>query len=132
MVDSSALVAIIRGEPERRAFLSLLADAETPKMTSVTWVEVRMVAFGRLGDAGLATLSELVEDAAIEIVSVSTALADSAFAAFRRYGKRRHEAALNFGDCFSYALAKETQLPLLFKGDDFSKTDVIPAAAVRR
>jgi ribonuclease VapC len=128
VVDTSVLVAIVRHEPERRRFLKLMADAEVLRIASVTWMEARMVVFARLGERGLGILIAILESAGVEVVPVGGELADSAFAAFRRFGKGRHAARLNFGDCFAYALAKSSDMPLLFKGDDFSKTDVKSAA----
>ena len=128
VVDTSALVAIIRDEPERTSFLRRLAEAADPQMLAVTWMEARMVALSRTGDRGLDVLNDLVAQSGIRVVPVSPELADRAFSAFRRYCKGRHPARLNFGDCFSYALASETERPLLFKGDDFSKTDVLAVA----
>lgn len=128
VVDTSALVAIVRNEPERRRFLRLITDAEVPRIAAVTWLEARMVVFGRLGDRGLGILAAILESAEIEVVPVTKEVADTAFGAFRRFGKGRHPAKLNLGDCFSYALAKSSSLPLLFKGGDFSKTDITPAA----
>jgi ribonuclease VapC len=81
----------------------------------------------RFGEVGGRELDLLVHRARIEIASVDAGLTDVARAAFRKWGKGRHPAALNFGDCFSYALAKATGLPLLFKGDDFTHTDIEPA-----
>ena len=130
VVDTSAVVAIIRKEPGRQRFLERLADAVDPKMSAVTWMESQMVVFSRLGDHGLAVLRQLRTSAGVDIVPVSGELADLAFSAFRRFGKGRHPASLNFGDCFAYALSKQLQQPLLFKGEDFSRTDAVPAIAL--
>ena len=127
VVDTSALMTIARNEPERTSFLRRLAEAADSQISAVTWMEARMVALSRMGERGLDVLNELIAQSAIRVVPVSPELADRAFSAFRRYGKGRHPAALNFGDCFSYALAKETERPLLFKGEDFTRTDVVPA-----
>ena len=127
VVDTSAVLAIIRKEPGRRQLLERLADAVDPKMSAVTWMESQMVVFSRLGDSGLTVLRQLRTGAGIEIVPVSGELADLAFAAFRRFGKGRHPAGLNFGDCFAYALSSQLRQPLLFKGEDFSRTDAEPA-----
>lgn len=131
VVDTSALVVIVRNEPERRSFLKLLSDAETPKLAAVNWMEARMVVFARLGEDGLGILDAILEGADVEIVSVTRELSDSAFTAFRNFGKGRHPAKLNLADCFAYALAKSSDRPLLFKGHDFSRTDVKPAARRR-
>jgi ribonuclease VapC len=127
ILDTSALVAIIRNEPERRIFLERLSNTPATAMSAVTWMEARMVVVGRMGEPGLIVLRKLVSEARIEVVAVSSELSDVAFAAFRRFGKGRDPAALNFGDCFAYALARHRNEPLLFKGDDFARTDIIPA-----
>jgi ribonuclease VapC len=131
VVDTSALVAMVQGEPERALFAERLAEQTPNFMTAVSWTEVRMVVLSRMRRAGLAALQDLMAAASIEVLPVSVELADSAFDAFRRFGKGRHPARLNLGDCFSYALAKQMSVPLLFKGDDFSKTDVLAATAAR-
>ena len=128
VVDSSALVAIARREPERDLFLERLSDEAAPAMAAVTWTETRIVLLSRMGEQGLIVLRDLAASANLQIVPVSLELADRAFGAFGRFGTGRHKAGLNFGDCFSYALAAELNQPLLFKGRDFSETDVVPAA----
>jgi ribonuclease VapC len=130
VIDTSAVVAIARAEPERGAFLQQLAQAPSLVIAAATWTESRIVIFSRSGEAGLTALDELKAAAGIEIVPVTEPLADLAFEAFRRFGKGRHPAGLNLGDCFSYALAKERNEPLLFKGDDFPRTDVSPAITI--
>ena len=127
VVDTSALAAIVFDEPERQQFLDLLTDARMPATSAITWTESQIVIFSRLGDRGLRLFHEAVAAAGIQTIPVTQEIAAAAFEAFRRYGKGRHEARLNFGDCFAYALAKTTDAPLLFKGSDFSKTDVVPA-----
>jgi ribonuclease VapC len=131
VVDTSALVAIIRKEPERRMLLERLSNARTAAISAATWLEARMVVFSRMGEPGLVVLRKLVTEAGVEIVAVSTELADLAFDAFRRYGKGHDPAGLNFGDCFAYALAKHRNEPLLFKGNDFIRTDVRSATQVQ-
>jgi ribonuclease VapC len=127
VVDTSALVAIARHEPERERFLQALASESELAMTAVNWLETRIVLFGRMGEPGLVTLRDLVARAGVQLGAASAELADGAFDAFRRFGKGRHPAGLNICDCFAYALAKETGAPLLFKGDDFTKTDIAAA-----
>jgi ribonuclease VapC len=124
IVDTSALVAILRREPEAYAFSRAIASAEAPRMTAANWLEAAMVSEGR-GDAiADERLDDIIARLRVEIVPVTAELARRARAAWRVYGKGRHPAALNFGDSMSYALAKERDEPLLFKGDDFARTDV--------
>lgn len=99
-------------------------------MSAANRVELGMVIEARLGPAGMDLISRFLRDADIAVVAVDAEAADRALSAWRRYGKGRHRAALNFGDCFAYALAERTGLPLLCTGDDFAATDleVIPPA----
>jgi len=127
VVDTSALAAIVFGEPERELFMELLTDIPAPAMSAVTWTESQIVIFSRIGDRGLRLFHDAVAAADIQTIPVTQEIATAAFNTFRRYGKGRHAAGLNFGDCFAYALAKATSVPLLFKGNDFSKTDIVPA-----
>jgi len=120
VVDSSALIAILRREPQADGFLRIIAAADGCLLSSVSLLEASMVLAGRSGDA-------LVARAAMQVVAQDAALVEAARDAFLRYGKGRHPASLNLGDCASYAVAKARNLPLLFKGDDFAKTD-LPAA----
>jgi ribonuclease VapC len=128
VIDSSALIAILEGEPESRLFRDLIIRDEMRLVSAATMVETSIVALGRRGEAGLERLQAFIETADIDSVAFRTDQIQLALDAFRRYGKGRHRAALNFGDCFSYALAKATGEPLLFKGDDFGHTDISPAA----
>lgn len=96
-------------------------------MSAVTRVELSFVIEGRYGEIGRLGLEQSLRDAQIEIVPVTPQQAEIAIDAFRRFGRGRRRAALNIGDCFSYALAKATYLPLLFKGNDFAQTDIQPA-----
>ena len=127
VVDSSALMAILRGEPEEPAFRQAIRTAANRLMAAPTRVEAAMVALGRGGEPGLEQMQALIERLDLEVVPFSDEQATLAIEAFRRFGKGRHPAGLNFGDCFSYALAKATSEPLLFKGDDFVRTDIKPA-----
>lgn len=124
VIDTSAIVAILNDEPERRAFNETIERAETCLMSAVSFVEASIVIESGRGYEGLRDFDLLVASAGIELVPVDADQAHVARQAFRQYGKGRHPAALNFGDCFSYALAKTTGLPLLFKGGDFSQTDI--------
>lgn len=127
VVDTSALLAILLGEPERERFVSLLAAARDPLISTATLLEASIVIQARTGDEGVQRLDDLLAAAAIRPVGVDAAQAYLARAAFARFGKGRHPAGLNFGDCFSYALAKTQDRPLLFTGEDFVRTDVTAA-----
>jgi ribonuclease VapC len=127
VIDTSAVVAILRNEAEAKSFVEKIVDAERCFLSAVSFFEASMVMIGH-GAPDLANeLDALVERAAIEIVPFDEELARDSRAAFTRFGKGRHPAGLNFGDCTSYALAQARGLPLLYKGDDFAKTDVINA-----
>ena len=128
VIDSSALMAILRREPEERDFRNAIKLASSRLLSSPTRVEIGIVALGRAGEAGLEQAQALLENLKLETVPLSADHARLAIDAFRRFGKGRHPAGLNFGDCFSYALAKATGEPLLFKGKDFSQTDIKRAA----
>ena len=126
VVDTSALFAIAAHEIERILFINIL-DSEKGIISTATYVESVMVLTGRSRRLALARIDDLMRSAGIEIVPVDQNLANAAVDAFDRYGKGRHPARLNLSDCFAYGLAKSRHLPLLFKGDDFSKTDIVPA-----
>ncbi len=127
VVDSSALVAILLGEAESDALALALAGAEMPVICAPNWLEAMMVIATRLGGAGVKALGELLEAAEVQVEPADVELAQTAFEAWRRFGKGHHPAALNFGDCFAYALASRRGDALLFKGDDFLQTDIIRA-----
>lgn len=124
IVDTSALVAIILKETDYRPFLDKIMDAQASRLSAVSYMETSMVLLTRRGDTAIEELDQLLPETNIHVVPVDVNQSRLAVAAFRQYGKGRHPAALNFGDCFSYALAKDTGEPLLFKGTDFSKTDI--------
>ena len=126
VLDTSALLAILQDEPERRAFNEAIEAADACRMSLANLVEVAIVIEARFGAAGQRDLDQYVERANIELMSVDLEQAHVARRAYSRYGKGRHAAALNFGDCFAYALATVLGEPLLFKGDDFARTDVVP------
>ena len=127
VIDTSALLAILQDEPERRRFNESIEAADSRVMSVATFVEISIVLESRHGAEGLRDLDQFVDRAGIELAPVDVEQANVARAAFSRFGKGRHPAALNHGDCFSYALARVLGEPLLFKGDDFSKTDVVNA-----
>lgn len=128
VVDTSAVIAILFAEPMGDRLEEAMLDALRPAFSTVSLVEAGMVAQGRLGDAGERELDLLLRRLRIEFVPVTAAHAEIARSALRRFGKGRHPAALNFGDCFSYALSHALGEPLLFVGEDFSRTDVMVAA----
>jgi ribonuclease VapC len=125
VIDTSAVVAILRGEPECDAFLRLLADADDPLISAASLLECSIVQSDV--EDGIADLDELLRSAGVRTAAVDAAQALAARGAWLRYGKGRSPAGLNFGDCFSYALAVTTGRTLLFKGRDFNRTDVRPA-----
>ena len=127
VVDSSAFVAIRFAEPEADGFSRAIACADAVAMAAATYLECAIVAM-RAPD-GRAALDAWIGARRISVVPINHALAQIAADAFARYGKGRHPAGLNFGDCFAYALARSLNAPLLFKGDDFPRTDVMRAVA---
>ena len=130
IVDTSALIAILRNEPEAEQFARLISISDRARLSSVSYVETGAV-LDRGGSPVVARqLDRLIDASGIELESVTPRQAHIARAAYRDFGKGSgHPARLNFGDCFSYALASESGEPLLFKGDAFTQTDVAPAAA---
>ena len=124
VIDTSAVVAILRDEPERSTFNKAIEAADRPLLSVASFLEASMVIEARHGPDGVRDLDLFIAKAGIDLVAVDSDQAYVARAAFRTYGKGRHAASLNFGDCFAYALAKTTGEPLLFKGSDFSLTDI--------
>ncbi len=127
VIDTSALVAILLGEPEKAVFVEAILASSVRRCSSVTVLETSIVIESRRGADGLARLDLFVAEAAIEVMPFTLADARSARRAYRRYGKGRHPAGLNFGDCASYALAADYGEPLLYKGADFAKTEILAA-----
>jgi len=131
-VDTSAIVAIVFGEPEREVFVATVQRADQALISTASVVETRMVVHGRRGERGVVLLDDLLRLPTFEIVSPGAAEMDAAYQAFVAYGKGSgHPAGLNFGDLFSYALAKVRGLPLLYKGEDFAQTDIVSALSNR-
>jgi ribonuclease VapC len=129
VVDTSALVAVLKGEAETERFLRILARERPVLLSAVSVLETSMV-LCRPGEDVTATwhdLDALLFHLGVEVIAHDFGLAILAREAFERFGKGRHPAGLNFGDCATYALAKARGLPLLFKGEDFSKTDLVAA-----
>jgi ribonuclease VapC len=127
VIDTSALLAILLDEPERRRFNEAIEAAERVRLSTANFVEASMLLESRRGAAGVAALDAFIAKADIELHAVDRAQAEGARDAFRRYGKGRHPAGLNFGDCFAYALAHARAEPLLYKSEDFTRTDVLRA-----
>jgi len=128
IIDTSAIVAILRQEPEARRFAEAIEAAPVRRISATTYVEIGAVIDGARDPVASRLVDELLARAGIIIEPVTAAQARIAREAYRDFGKGSgHAAGLNFGDCFAYALAKATGEPLLFKGDDFSHTDVAAA-----
>jgi len=127
VVDSSVLIAILLAEPEAEDYAKRLIDTDDIYISAVSIVESSMVIEYKKGEQGAMQYDELLKIIVPTIVAFDSEQAKLARAAWRQYGKGRHPAKLNFGDCCSYAVAKYLNKPLLFKGDDFSKTDLIQA-----
>ena len=124
IVDTSAVLAILFVEEDADRYELALARAENCRMSVANFLEAAMVVEGRGGTAAGDELDRLVDRAPIQLVEVTAEQTHVARLAWRRYGKGRHPAGLNFGDCFAYALAEVTQESLLYKGGDFAATDV--------
>jgi len=129
-IDTSAIIAILSNEAERRSFNEIIEAATHCYISAANLLEARIVLFARHGENGTIALDSFLLKSGIEVVEVTPNIGDIAFDAYRRYGKGRgHSAALNYGDCFSYALAAQKDIPLLFKGNDFSETDILAATS---
>ncbi len=126
IVDTSAVIAILLGEPETEAFSRALADDPKRMISAFSALESAIVIEAKKGEAGGIELDLLLHRAQIDIISLNTDQVELALTAWRKYGKGNHPAGLNIGDCCAYALAKYSGEPLLFKGTDFSQTDIRP------
>ncbi|MDB5362855.1 MAG: PilT protein-like [Rhodospirillales bacterium] len=124
VLDTSAVIAILLGEPAAASLAEAIQRNAPRLLSAASLVEASQVIESRKGEAGGRELDLLIYRAGIEIVPVDAVQAEVARAAFRQFGKGRHPAGLNYGDCFSYALAKVSEAPLLFVGEDFSRTDL--------
>lgn len=124
VIDSSALVAIFLSESERRELLLAITSADTRLISAATVLETGIVLESRQGEEAGRELDLFLLKANVQMVPVDAEQVDIARSAWRKFGKGRHPAGLNFGDCFSYALAKSSGEPLLAKGTDFAKTDI--------
>jgi ribonuclease VapC len=129
VIDTSALLAILKVEPEAQALIARLSQAGPRRLSTATLLETRLVIGRQIGEAGQAELDRLLAAADITIVPLDETHGHWALVGWRQFGKGQHRAALNFGDCFSYGLARALEAPLLFKDADFAATDVQPALA---
>ncbi|MBI1181574.1 MAG: PIN domain-containing protein [Alphaproteobacteria bacterium] len=127
IVDTSVLVALVRREPEENDFLRVLAETPRPMISSANLLEACIVIDSAKRDDLSEAFDGIVATLDLEVTAVTSLHATIAREAYRRYGKGNHPARLNFGDCIAYALAMANDDTLLFKGDDFSQTDVKPA-----
>ncbi len=124
VLDTSALIAMLSDEPEAERFETAVAADSIRLMSMASYVETAIEIETRFGELGGRELDLWLHRAAVDLVVVDADQADAARVAYRTYGKGRHRAGLNYGDCFSYALAKVSGQPVLFKGDDFAHTDI--------
>jgi len=124
VLDTSAVVAVLQNEPERRKFNEAIEASESRSLSTASFVECSMILESRYGTDGVRDLDLFIAKAQVSLVPVDEEQANLARRAFQKFGKGRHPAGLNFGDCFSYALSRALDLPLLFKGNDFNQTDV--------
>lgn len=124
IIDTSAIAAIFFNEPDMDSFLNRIDNATSRRISAATVLEATIVIEGRLGDRVVGALDRFFSRYRIDIIPVDADIADAARRAWRKYGKGNHPASLNFGDCFSYALAKIFGEPLLAKGSDFQQTDL--------
>jgi ribonuclease VapC len=126
VIDTSAIVAILCNEAEMDELMTAILQVPKCYLSAANLLEVAMVIGSRYGQSGEQDLDSFIREAQIEICPVTETQVAIARQAFRLYGKGKHPASLNFGDCFAYALAKSLKEPLLFKGNDFSQTDIEP------
>ena len=130
VVDTSALIAIFLNEPDAEIISATLASSYPRIISAVSVLEASIVMESKKGQAGVALLDELLDSAQFEVIPFDDGQQRIAREAYRNYGKGRHPAGLNFGDCCSYALARARNDTLLFKGDDFGKSDIAPTPLV--
>jgi ribonuclease VapC len=127
ILDTSAVIAVVFGEPGSQAFVDAISAAPSCRISAASLLEASIVAESRGGDLAVRQCDSFFRTSRIAVEPVTEEQALLARQGYSEFGKGRHPASLNFGDCFSYALAKSTGEPLLFKGDDFHKTDIQPA-----
>lgn len=124
VIDTSALIAMLTDEPEASSLETAVQEDPVRLMSTASYLEAAIVIETRFGEPGGRELDLWLHRAGVDLVAVDPDQAEAARAGYRRYGKGRHRAGLNYGDCFAYALAKISGQPLLFTGDDFAHTDV--------
>jgi ribonuclease VapC len=124
VVDTSAILAILQEEPEAADYAQLIEDDPAPLISAASAFEAGIVLISRHGPEARRDLQDVIAQGGMQIEPVTVEQAERALDAYQRFGKGRHSAGLNFGDCFAYALAKAMGQPLLFKGNDFSQTDI--------
>ena len=124
VVETSAVLGILLDEPEAAEFAQLIEDDPAPVISAASVLEAGIVLTSRYGPDARGDLQDFLAQGGLQVEPVTAEQADLALDAYQRYGKGRHRAGLNFGDCFAYALCKATGQPLLFKGQDFSQTDI--------
>lgn len=129
VVDTSAVLAILFSEADADAYLDAIDAVENQVMSAGTFTELGIILRVRLGDEAPRVIDSFLLRSGLTVEPVTETRARSAWSAYRRFGKGLHPAGLNFGDCFAYALAKERGEPLLYKGDDFARTDIESALA---
>jgi ribonuclease VapC len=131
VVDTSAVLAILLAEPEAANFAQSIEDDPTPLISAASVFEAEIVLISRHGREARGDLRDFIEQGALQVEPVTAEQAELALDAYQRFGKGRRRAGLNFGDCFAYALCKVTGQPLLFKGQDFSQTDIATVPRIR-
>lgn len=124
VIDASALIAILTGESEARVLIAAIETADRRRLSVATFAETSIVIESRMGAEGLRDLDRFIAVSGVEVAAVDREQGDLARFAYSRFGKGRHRAGLNYGDCFAYGLAKAVGEPLLCKGDDFVHTDL--------
>jgi len=127
IVDTSALLAVIFNEADEPRLVAAMVDATVLRMSAANWVEAALVVDSRKSPRAKVRFEDLIQELQVTLVPVSVETAYRCRSAHSDYGRGNHPAKLNYGDCFAYALAKETREPLLFKGSDFAQTDIEPA-----
>jgi len=127
IVDTSAILSVLLDDPAGRHVLGAIVDADAPRMSAANWLEVAMIVEERGGRLASLRLDEFFRAACIEIAPVTVEQATAARSAWRYFGRHKHSARLDFGDCFAYALAKTAGEALLFTGNGFARTDIEPA-----
>ncbi len=132
IVDTSALLSVLLDEPDAACLLEAIVDAPSARMSAANWLELAMVVEERGGRLASLRLDEFVRTAGIEVAAVTVEQAAAARNAWRYFGRHKHSARLDFGDCFAYALAKTTGETLLYAGEEFARTDVEPALPAHR